>query len=213
LTSPIDITDPRIIKAIAHPLRLQILGALDGRVASPSEIAGELGTPLSNTSYHVRQLADVGFLQLVDRAVRRGAIEHYYTATVRPAVAAETWFRVPPVLRHAMVSSALQQGLSHLAAAAEAGGFARDDSRYSNQSGRLDSTGWKAVTAELAAVGQRLGMIFAESETRLLASGETADEATVMLLQFAAPTAAGHLLEVEGGATPTNSDAGPSPRS
>ncbi|MBV9212474.1 MAG: hypothetical protein JOZ25_02385, partial [Actinobacteria bacterium] len=40
LTVPVDITDPRIAKAYAHPLRIHILGMLDDRVASPSEIAG-----------------------------------------------------------------------------------------------------------------------------------------------------------------------------
>src|SRR4051794_38595206 len=85
-TSTIDITDPRVVKALAHPLRLRILQALDGRVASPSEIADELGTPLSNTSYPVRQLAGLGFVRLVDRAARRGAIEHYYVAVAQPTV-------------------------------------------------------------------------------------------------------------------------------
>ena len=38
MTVPVDITDPRIAKAYAHPLRIHILGMLDDRVASPSEI-------------------------------------------------------------------------------------------------------------------------------------------------------------------------------
>ena len=57
MTVPIDITDAKIVKAYAHPLRIRILDLLDERVASPSELASELETPLSNTAYHVRQLA------------------------------------------------------------------------------------------------------------------------------------------------------------
>jgi DNA-binding transcriptional ArsR family regulator len=197
VTSPIDITDPRIVKAFAHPLRLRILGVLDDRVASPSEIADELGTPLSNTSYHVRQLADLGLVKLVDRAVRRGAVEHYYTATVQPAIDGEAWARVPPVLRHAMVASGLQQGLSHLAAAAKAGGFGREDIHYTWKNGRLDAAGWQAVASELCTLADRLDVIFAESEERLLTSGGPVDQATVMLVQFVAASAPPPLLKLE----------------
>ena len=34
MTVPVDITDPRIAKAYAHPLRIHILGMLDDRVAN-----------------------------------------------------------------------------------------------------------------------------------------------------------------------------------
>ena len=43
-----DISDPRIIKALTHPLRVSILGTLEERTASPSELAEELGAPLGN---------------------------------------------------------------------------------------------------------------------------------------------------------------------
>lgn len=187
LPSAIDLTDARLVKAIAHPLRVQILHALDERVASPSEIAEELGTPLSNTSYHVRQLATLGFLRLVDRAARRGAIEHYYTATIKPTITDEAWARVPAILKRAMVSSGLQQGVAHVAAAAEVGGFDREDAHYSRTSGRLDSAGWKAVARELAQLLARLDAIFAETEERLLTTEDVGEDATVILMHFAGP--------------------------
>ena len=66
-----------MVKAFAHPLRLEILRELGSR-ASPTELARQLGAPLGSVSYHVRVLADLGALELVDQAPRRGAIEHYY---------------------------------------------------------------------------------------------------------------------------------------
>ena len=36
-----EIDDPRLVKGLAHPLRIQILRVLENRVASPSEIAEE----------------------------------------------------------------------------------------------------------------------------------------------------------------------------
>ena len=66
-----------MVKAFAHPLRLEILRAL-GSQASPTELSRRLGAPLGSVSYHVRVLADIGALELVDQRPRRGAIEHYY---------------------------------------------------------------------------------------------------------------------------------------
>ena len=60
-----DVTDPRLVKALAHPLRFRILTVLDERMASPSELAEELGAPLGNVSYHVRILASLGLIRLV----------------------------------------------------------------------------------------------------------------------------------------------------
>ena len=67
-----------MVKAFAHPLRLEILRRLGSR-SSPTELARRLGAPLGSVSYHVRVLADLGALELVDQAPRRGAIEHYYS--------------------------------------------------------------------------------------------------------------------------------------
>lgn len=191
MSTPIDITDPRLVKALAHPLRLRILTLLDRRVASPSEIAEELRTPLSNTSYHVRQLALLGFVHLVDRAVRRGAIEHYYTATVRPTITDEAWSRVPEIMKRALVASGLEQGVAQIATAAEQGGFDRPDVHYSRTSGRLDREAWEAVSRELAGTLERIDSLVSASEARIARDPKAeAEFATVMLMLFAGPNPA-----------------------
>src|SRR5256714_7732515 len=142
VTAPIDITDPKLVRAYAHPLRRQILGLLDNRTASPSEIAEELGTPLSNTSYHVRQLLALGLVELVRRTARRGAIEHHYTARVRPITTDEAWAQLPEIVKRAVIDGWLQQTISHLLAAAEEGGFNREDTHHTRSAGPLDEKGW-----------------------------------------------------------------------
>jgi DNA-binding transcriptional ArsR family regulator len=72
--------DPKLAKALAHPLRAQILERLERHTASPSELADELAAPLGNVSYHVRILADAGLIELVRTTRRRGATEHHYRA-------------------------------------------------------------------------------------------------------------------------------------
>jgi DNA-binding transcriptional ArsR family regulator len=71
----------RLARATAHPLRvsiLEILGLDGGRVLSPSDLSQELQIPLSNTNYHVTELAKAGLIVLVRQRAVRGATEHFY---------------------------------------------------------------------------------------------------------------------------------------
>lgn len=70
-----------LARATAHPLRvsiLEILGIDGGRVLSPSDLSHELQIPLSNTNYHVTELAKAGLIELVGQRQVRGATEHFY---------------------------------------------------------------------------------------------------------------------------------------
>jgi DNA-binding transcriptional ArsR family regulator len=145
LTKAIDITDPMVAKAYSHPLRIEILGLLDNRVASPRQLATELGTGLSATSYHVRQLAALKLIRLVRRRQVRGAIEHYYTATVRPTITDAGWARLPRIVKQAWLGAKIAQIGKEVAAAATQGGFDHDDMHMSRTSLRLTPDRWKAA--------------------------------------------------------------------
>jgi DNA-binding transcriptional ArsR family regulator len=84
----------RLARATAHPLRvsiLEILGIDGGRVLSPSDLSQELQIPLSNTNYHVTELAKAGLIVLVRQRAVRGATEHFYTLPeALPKVEAES---------------------------------------------------------------------------------------------------------------------------
>jgi DNA-binding transcriptional ArsR family regulator len=70
-----------LARATAHPLRvsiLEILGIDGGRTLSPSDLCHELQIPLSNTNYHVTELAKAGLIELVRERQVRGATEHFY---------------------------------------------------------------------------------------------------------------------------------------
>ncbi|HET8565869.1 MAG TPA: helix-turn-helix domain-containing protein [Solirubrobacterales bacterium] len=71
----------RLARATAHPLRvsiLEILGIDGGRTLSPSDLSHELQIPLSNTNYHVTELAKANLIELVRERQVRGATEHFY---------------------------------------------------------------------------------------------------------------------------------------
>ena len=84
----------QLARATAHPLRvsvLEILGIEGGRTLSPSELCLELQIPLSNTNYHVTELAKAGLIVLVRQRAVRGATEHFYTLPeALPKVEAES---------------------------------------------------------------------------------------------------------------------------
>jgi len=81
-----------LARSTAHPLRvsiLEILGMDGGRTLSPSELSQELQIPLSNTNYHVTELAKSGLISMVKQRQVRGATEHFYCLpSVAPAAEA-----------------------------------------------------------------------------------------------------------------------------
>src|SRR4051794_15348102 len=108
-----DVSDQKYVKAMAHPLRLRILGALEHRPASPSELADELDAPLGNVSYHVRQLHGLGLLKLVKETPRRGAVEHYYRLDRRPHVTDQAWNAAPPIVKEAVIGGVVLKAFDH----------------------------------------------------------------------------------------------------
>src|SRR3954467_3581558 len=162
-----DIGDPRLVKALAHPLRVQILSALEDRIASPSDLATELDAPLGNVSYHVRTLADLGLVKLVKRRTRRGAVEHYYQARGRAQVTDRAWAQVPGVVRRSMVAVALEQAVDHAGAAAAAGGFDHAESSPSPESLKVDAEGFGEVSAAIGRLHDELAGIQERSAARV----------------------------------------------
>jgi DNA-binding transcriptional ArsR family regulator len=72
-----------LLAALRHPLRRRILRLMsDGREASPSEIAKQLGEDLSKVAYHVRVLADAGALEVSGEQPVRGATKHFYSESL-----------------------------------------------------------------------------------------------------------------------------------
>jgi DNA-binding transcriptional ArsR family regulator len=179
-----DISDPRIIKALTHPLRIQILAALDERTASPSELADELGAPLGNVSYHVRQLAGLGLIKLVKRTPRRGAIEHHYKAVGRPQISDDAWAGTSATVKDAVVGAALGDLGKAVTAAAAAGGFSRPDAHLTRTQVTLDERGWKDLDNELNATLGRVQRIADASAKRLAKAGEGEQAATVAMMLF-----------------------------
>jgi DNA-binding transcriptional ArsR family regulator len=182
------LTDQRVVKALAHPLRVQILGLLEHRTASPSELAGELRVPLGNVSYHVRQLQSFGLIRLVRTTPRRGSIEHHYELIARPDITDGEWETLPDIVKHAMVGAALAPIGRLVQDAATAGGFGRREAHLSRTALTLDDEGWHEASALLIELCDRLGEVERQSLERLAeAQADDPSPSTVVLMHFESP--------------------------
>ncbi|HEU0286289.1 MAG TPA: metalloregulator ArsR/SmtB family transcription factor [Nocardioidaceae bacterium] len=66
------------LRALAHPVRLQILSLLTGTSMSAADIARQLDITQANASYHLRQLAAVGeVVEAGERKIRGGTAKLY----------------------------------------------------------------------------------------------------------------------------------------
>jgi hypothetical protein len=109
---------------VAHPIRLQCFVALTERVASPNELSAELRLNLSDVAYHVRKLAEIGVIELVDeRKGLRGSNEHFYTAVKRPYSSDAEWEEMNPEERNNATRYTLQLHFADAALALNAGTF------------------------------------------------------------------------------------------
>jgi DNA-binding transcriptional ArsR family regulator len=186
--SSLDLVDPRIAKALSHPMRARILRILNERVASPNEIAEMIDERLPNVSYHVRALLDLGCIELVDTAQRRGAIEHYYRAVVRPFFSDSDWKRIPRSGRQAISDTLLQVMWEDVSEAIEAGTFDSRPDRYLTHTPIVvDEEGWSELAAIMARALRDVEKVESQSARRLKRSKEAGVPTKVVLMQFESP--------------------------
>ncbi len=185
-----DITDPRIAKMLAHPLRVRILGRLEGRVLSPTMLADELSVDLATVSHHVRALRRLGLITLVKEVPRRGAVEHWYSVVEQATIANEAWAALPEIARYASASAHLGHIGDRVNAAVATGGFDMGDAHSSRSELVLDEAGWAALGEEFEALRDEIGQLEADSLARLAQTdGRPGRSANLILMLFPAPGA------------------------
>jgi DNA-binding transcriptional ArsR family regulator len=186
-----DLVDPRLAKALSHPMRTRILAILNERVASPNEISEMIDERLPNVSYHVRALLELGCVELVSTAQRRGAIEHYYRAIVRPFFTDRDWKKLPQSGRQAVSDVALQMIWEDVSSAIRGGTFeARSDRHLSRSVLELDEEGWKELSELLGSTLEETEKIERRSAERLKANEGNDGKSVpvrVVLMHFESP--------------------------
>jgi DNA-binding transcriptional ArsR family regulator len=139
----IEYVDEDMAKALAHPLRVQILAELNKRVMSPSAFSECFDMKLQNVSYHFRALQKYGCIEEVETRPVRGAVEHFYRATKRVLFDGKAWEDMPPSIKAEISARAVSDFLEAIAAAMRAETFDSSDERVAVWlQQRLDEQGW-----------------------------------------------------------------------
>jgi DNA-binding transcriptional ArsR family regulator len=182
--------DQRLVKALAHELRVEILTILNERMASPNELAKELNEGLSQVSYHVKVLKDYECIELVKTEPRRGAVEHYYRATSRPFVSDRDWRTLPSTVRAGLSAELLELIQADAVRSLVEGTFeAREDVHLTRTLMLLDERGWRDLMKALGDTLERVGKIQTQAATRLQGSDEDGINVSVSMLGFELPEA------------------------
>ena len=182
---PAGLVDPRLAKALSHPMRTRILSILNEQVASPNEIAEMINERLPSVSYHVRALHDLGCIELVRTAQRRGAIEHYYKALTRPFFSDRDWKRLPRSGRQAVTDVILQMIWEDTSDAIKAEAFERRSDRHLSRSPlMLDEQGWGELNKLLAKTLGEAESIAASSSKRLAKSDDAEIPTRLVMMHF-----------------------------
>jgi DNA-binding transcriptional ArsR family regulator len=163
--------DVRVIKAIGHPLRWQMLEALNEGEASPAQLARRFGEPVNLVAYHMGILAKAGGVEMVRTEPRRGSTEHYYRATMRPYFADREWSRLPTETRRALLAVETKRIVNDIRAAAAGTGLDHPKAHVSWSPMELDREGYDEVATLLSAVLDQLNDIQARSSVRQAEKG------------------------------------------
>lgn len=152
------VSDAALGAIVAHPVRCRLLTIFAERVASPTEIAQQLGMPVGDVSYHVRNLKNAGVIELVDERPVRGSTEHFYRAAMKPLLSDHDYAEMTVedrinVARHAFQYTAADANVSF-----ESGKFGeRHDHHISRVPFAIDEKGW-----------QELGELYRDTLARVL---------------------------------------------
>jgi DNA-binding transcriptional ArsR family regulator len=178
-------------KALAHPLRVQLLSLLNEGVASPNELAKKLDEPLTNVSYHVRMLHDLGCIELVETEPRRGALEHYYRAIMRPFFADKDWKRLPKNARGSISDAVLQLVWDDAAEAIKTGLFDERENRHLSRSVLcVDEQGWDELNELLVETLDQAMQIQADSAGRAAKADTDRFGVNLVMMSHPAPSSA-----------------------
>jgi DNA-binding transcriptional ArsR family regulator len=180
--------DKRFAQALNHPLRTEIIALLSDTCASPRELADMLDEPLSNVSYHTKELLKLKCVEVVDKEQVRGATKTRYRATTKMLLDNPDWERLGKTVRTGISINAMNEVTRRAADAIEAGTFdKRADRTLITMKFDVDEQGWEDANQALRIAYERIGEVEVEAALRK-AEGASTFRMTASLLGYPSPT-------------------------
>lgn len=193
-----DLIDHRLRKALSHELRVQILAVANQREVSPSEFSEEFDIPLSNVSYHFRQLLKYDCIKMVREVPVRGSHEHRYIGShlglidtgILPGsrISDADWAQLGKGTQAGVRIAGFQDLINRCTQAVEAETFdSRDDAAFYWVPMTLDEIGWKKMQASIRRVIGEVEDFEVESTQRAAEGKSETFPATFGVLGFESP--------------------------
>lgn len=177
-------TDPSLLRAIAHPLRLAILECLQARIASPAELAVELHEPIDRVKYHVEVLVGCDCLELMETRAREGSSEPFYLAKVPALMGNRELLKAQLSERGAMSGPALGSCLEQAGAGSVEARQIGKQGTVGTISIELDQFGWTAATELLEGFLTGMEQLHQQSLARVKATGRPGSLAIISCALF-----------------------------
>jgi DNA-binding transcriptional ArsR family regulator len=189
----VDFVSPQLAAALAHPTRVGVMSLLVDGPASPREMAEAIDEPLNNVTYHVKQLRDLGAIEL-DRVERRAGgrvLERFYRASQRAYFDDDAWEVLSHQERLGVIWSIMRMMSRDITNAMTAGTFFGNDYdiHLTRSPMTVDEEGWKEIAALLNRSTKELFEITERVEERRAKGGTKPSIHTkVQMMQFRSPS-------------------------
>jgi DNA-binding transcriptional ArsR family regulator len=181
-------TDELVGFLMRHPVRFGALAILNQREASASEIARLTGESQQLVGNHIRALLKAKCIEEVRTARKRGAVEIFYRASLRPLITDAEWALMPEPTRREISGLAFGAVAAEVLNALRAGTFDSRTNRYLYWRGMdVDEEGWSELTAKVATFTEDVEQIAKRSAARIGESGEEAIPTVAAALTFERP--------------------------
>lgn len=186
---PPTLTNPRLAAAMTHPTRLRTMSLLFERAATPREIADEIEEPVNNVAYHVKILAKLGCVELIETRPAGGGrvAEHVYRSIQMAYFDDDAWAQLGEREKLNVVGAIMNQVTDDVAQAMASGTFYDpDDNHLSQTPMTVDQEGWRETIELLDETADRLAAIQERVDGR---SDDTEKRmrAKVAILHFRSP--------------------------
>lgn len=178
----------KLLKALAHPVRLELLGILSYKNMSATDFAEHRDEPISNFGYHFKVLREMGFIEVAYTRPGRGSDEYIYRRIRQVVFSDRDWLIMPDEVRQIVASTTLRDLIGRMTEAFQAGTMtARANTHISWRPLVLDERGWRELTEILWITFKAVTRLEMRAGERMRESGEKGIEATVALAGFESP--------------------------
>jgi len=179
------IIDECIAKVLGNAFRQQILWILNERIASPSEIAEELGVDLRKVCNHINVLKEANCIELVYVKPVGNRLQHFYRATSRAFLDEVEWPKVPDSVKGGMRATLLRNILADVIEVVAEGTY--DELEGSHMSWTpmiLDEQGRNEIAQILERALLEAMTVQEATKERLVSSGAAGVSYTVSIMGY-----------------------------